>query len=148
MSSQGKLDLGMQVMIHSVGIHLLCEENLWPGPLQWGRGNSIDSELSFLCFLDFLAGDYQFLADINFMLKLSFYFGPEGRRLTICGRLCIAQNNAPSVVLPWSALPPCAAPPAGGLYNPAPLKSSVAVRFASSKEMGIKVRCETSKQKI
>ena len=65
--------------------------------------------------------------------------------LTIGGRLCIAQNVS---CLPRSALPPCAAPPAGGLYNPAPLKSSVTMRFALSKEMGTKVRCETSKQKI
>lgn len=75
MSRQEKLDLGMQVVIHSVSIHLLCEENMWPGLLQRGQGNTTYSELSIslLCLFDFLTGDYQFLADMIFMPQFLFW---------------------------------------------------------------------------
>lgn len=41
MSNQGKLDLGMQVVIHSVSIRLLCEASTWPGPLLRGTRGRI-----------------------------------------------------------------------------------------------------------
>lgn len=77
MSRQGKFDLGMQCVIHSVSIHLLCEKNMWLWLLQGGQRNTTGSELSvfFLRLFDFSAGGYQFLADMVFMPKLSFSFG-------------------------------------------------------------------------
>lgn len=83
MSGQGKLDLGVQVMIHGAASICFARGTCGRGCCSEDEGTQLTLGFPFSSFailFGFLVGDDQFLADVIFMPKLFFLFWSLGTR--------------------------------------------------------------------
>lgn len=116
-----------------------------PGLWQPGTGHRADSAFYFLSFIYYLAFP---LETVNFwwmwFLRQTLYFGLEGPDgsdgIALCGRLCYCSKHPSSLHVEPFLLD-------RGLYLPALLNSSVAMRLALAQELWVNVMWD-SKQKI